>query len=107
MRVMFFLPPLILLVSFTEGLPYSYFQLLRWIVAGFAIYYTWYLNKRVESLSEAEKKYRPLLGYLFAGIAIVFNPIAPIHFERTTWLVIDAFTVIPMAVNGMLHFKRK
>ncbi len=107
MKILYFLPPLLLLGSFADGLPYSYFQILRWIVAGFAIYYTWFLNKRIERLSETEKKYHIIMGYIFAGIAIVFNPIAPIHFERTTWLVIDALTVMPMAVNGMFHFRRK
>ena len=107
MRILFLLPAIVLLGSFTDGLPYSYFQLLRWIVAGFAIYYTWFFNKRVEKLSDTEKKYKTEAGFVFAAIAIVFNPIAPIHFERTTWMIIDAVTVIPMALNGMFHFRRK
>lgn len=60
-------------------LPYAYYQMLRFVVAGIAIYiayqaYSW------------EKSWAT---WLFGAIAILFNPLIPIHLTREIWQPID------------------
>ena len=61
-------------------LPYGYFQLLRWIICGIAIFlvYIAYKYKKV------------WVTVIFGVIAILFNPIFTIHFEKNVWQWIDA-----------------
>lgn len=35
------------------------------------------------------KNYSALWGWAFVGIAIIFNPIIPVYFQRSTWNIID------------------
>ncbi len=60
-------------------LPYGYYQLLRWTTCGVAI-------------ALAVQLYRTShIGWVWAlGIlAVLFNPLIPIHFERETWRIFD------------------
>jgi uncharacterized membrane protein len=69
-----------LFVALFDGLPYGYFTLLRFVVfavGGYIAYRSY--QKDGESLTL----------WLFGLIAILFNPIIPIHLERETWWVID------------------
>ena len=59
--------------------PYAYYQLLRWAVCAAAVFvaykaYTWKQKWAV---------------WVFAAIAVIFNPLAPIHLPREAWQVID------------------
>ena len=68
-----------MLLGATVKLPYEYYQALRWIVCGIAIYvaykaYGW------------EAKWAT---WLFGIIAVLFNPIVPVHLTREIWQPID------------------
>lgn len=69
-----------LFVALFDGLPYGYFTFLRFVVCAVGVYlaYKIYEDNR-ESLSV----------WIFAGIAVLFNPIFIIHLERNTWTIID------------------
>jgi hypothetical protein len=59
--------------------PYGYYQLLRLVVCGASIYvsftaYNWQKTWAV---------------WLFGLVAILFNPLIPIHFSREVWKLID------------------
>ena len=59
--------------------PYGYYQLLRWVVCGVAIFvaisaYGW------------QKLWAT---WLFGFVAVLFNPLAPIHLSRAVWKPID------------------
>lgn len=69
-----------LLVALFDGLPYGYFTLLRFVVCAVGVYIAY---KIYVSNNDS------LWVWLFGGIAILFNPIIPIHFERETWWIID------------------
>ncbi|MCX5633326.1 MAG: hypothetical protein NTW93_06615 [Phycisphaerae bacterium] len=83
-------------------LPYGYYQLLRFVVCGVAVYiaymaYTWQKMWAV---------------WLFAFIAILFNPLVPIHFSRELWQVLDficailfivSLFVVHLPTNNKLH----
>ena len=70
----------IMLLVAIAPLPYGYYQVLRWVVCGIAVYigvsaYRW--NKI-------------WVTWTFGGIAVLFNPIIPFHLSRDIWLPIDA-----------------
>ena len=59
--------------------PYGYYQLLRFVVCGVSVYvafmaYNW------------QKLWAT---YLFGFIALLFNPLVPIHLSRELWQPID------------------
>lgn len=60
-------------------LPYGYYTLLRIVVtavAGYGIYAFFQKNIRIIIL-------------IFSGIAVIFNPLIPVHLEKETWQVIN------------------
>lgn len=64
--------------------PYGYYQLLRWVTCGVAVYvaflaYAW------------EKKWAT---YLFGFIAVLFNPLLPIYLSREIWQPIDVICAL-------------
>ena len=64
--------------------PYGYFQLLRWITCGSAIFVAFV----------AYQWQKIWVTYLFGIIAVLFNPIAPIHLTRELWKPIDVICAI-------------
>jgi hypothetical protein len=65
--------------------PYGYYQLLRFVVCGVAVYvsfmaYNW-RNKMWAT-------------WLFGFIAVLFNPLIPIHISRELWQPIDIICAI-------------
>lgn len=69
-----------LLIVAVAPLPYGYYQMLRWVVGGIAIYYAYI------SYYEWKKKWAI---WIFFIIAVLFNPIIPIHLTREVWQRID------------------
>ncbi len=64
--------------------PYGYYQILRFVTTGaaaFCAYSFW--KHRVKAIP-----------WGFISIAVLFNPIAPIHLARQTWLPVDIATGI-------------
>jgi hypothetical protein len=69
--------------------PYGYYQFLRWAVRGVAVFI-------------AVKGYQwrvPWAIWCFAAIAVLFNPIAPIHLSREVWLPIDLVVAVAFVVS--------
>lgn len=68
--------------------PYGYYQLLRFVVCGVSVYaafmaYTW---KKLWAT------------WVFGIIAVLFNPLAPIHLSRDLWQPIDFACALLFAV---------
>lgn len=59
--------------------PYSYYQLLRWVVCGVCAW----------SAFLAYETKRTGWTWNLGGVAVLFNPIAPIYIARSLWSVID------------------
>ncbi len=61
-------------------LPYGYFQLLRWIVCGVAVFivYKAYTYKNAG------------VAIIFCIVAVLFNPIRTVYFEKNVWQWIDS-----------------
>ena len=62
--------------------PYSYYQILRWVICGATGYFA-YL---------AYENNKNAWVWVFGIIAILFNPIIPFYLDRGTWAVIDIIT---------------
>jgi hypothetical protein len=62
-------------------LPYGYYILLRWLIAGFSLYLAYRYSGNAAKLTGWA------LTYLL--IAVLWNPIAPIFLDRGSWFVLD------------------
>jgi hypothetical protein len=74
--------------------PYGYYQLLRFVVCGVSVY--------VAFVAYAWK--RLWATWLFGVLAVLFNPLAPIHLSRDLWQPIDfgcamLFAVVALTVK--------
>jgi hypothetical protein len=69
--------------------PYGYYEILRWVVSGVAVY----------SAFNAYEKEKFGWVFLMALIAIIFNPFAPIHLEKESWALVDFLAAIVMFVS--------
>ncbi|MGD0576819.1 MAG: DUF6804 family protein [Candidatus Staskawiczbacteria bacterium] len=77
------LATIILIISFGNN-PYSYYQFERWailIIGGYSAYLA-YKNKD------------NVWAWIFAIIAILFNPIAPFYMARGTWQLFDLVAAV-------------
>ena len=59
--------------------PYSYYIVLRWVTCAAAVF--------VACRSHASEK--PWGIWVFVFIAVLFNPIIPVHLARQAWQIID------------------
>ena len=73
---------IMLLGSFLDW-PYAYYQILRFVVCGSAAYIAYLAY-------ESERNWGI---WLFGAIALLFNPLAPIHLSREIWQYIDIIVV--------------
>lgn len=69
--------------------PYGYYQLLRFVVCGVSVYvafmaYTW---KKIWAT------------WLFGFIALLFNPLIPIHLSQELWQPIDVICAILLTLS--------
>lgn len=78
-----------LLLAIPTIWPYGYFQILRWIVTITAVHNIYLAYKTKQN------------GWIFimGVIALLFNPVSPIYFEKATWVVFDLVTSILMFVS--------
>jgi len=63
----------------TQQHPYSYYTMLRWLAFIVGGYMAWQLHQA--------KMIAPAIT--FAGVAIIFNPLAPFYLRRDTWATLD------------------
>jgi len=75
--------------------PYSYFQLLRWVVCGIGTY----------SAYMAHERGRAGWAFVFGIIAVLFNPIMPFYLQKGTWKVFDIAAAIPFLVFPFIKNK--
>jgi hypothetical protein len=69
----------IMLVIAMAPLVYGYYQLLRWVTCGVAVF-----------IAIQAYRWRTIWAvWLFAFVAVLFNPIFPIHLTRAIWRPID------------------
>jgi hypothetical protein len=70
-----------------DGHPYSYYTMLRWLACSAAVVLVW--RGLIQGLKWA---------WALVPLAILFNPIAPIHFSRETWQTLDIAAAVVMVL---------
>jgi len=78
-----------LLLAIPSIWPYGYYQLLRWLVSGTAIFILYAILK-LEKITWT---------WIMAIIAILFNPIVPINLVKETWVIIDLIVAVLFLVS--------
>lgn len=87
---------IMLLIGIPKGLSYDYYIVLRWVVtvvAGILAYKGFDLEQQG-------------WGWIMVLIALLFNPIFPIHLAKETWVVID-FIVAGILFSSLFLLKDK
>src|SRR5436309_1631993 len=85
-----------LVFAVTGRHPYSFYTLLRWICcAAFAF-----------SAFIATEKNRMVWAWIFGVLAVLFNPIVPVHLQRDTWQIIDRVTIGVLVVAAIVFWPR-
>lgn len=69
--------------------PYSYYILLRWVVCGTSAYGAF---KSVELEKSG-------WAWVFGIIALLFNPIIPVHLSREIWAPVDMMAALIFVVS--------
>jgi len=75
--------------------PYGYYGLLRWVVCAAAVFTAYY--------GSAWQRYGA--AWLFGFLAILFNPLEPIHLSRPTWQLIDVLAALAFVGAGVVVWK--
>jgi hypothetical protein len=78
-----------MLILALSGHPYSYYILLRWVVCGTAAYGAF------KSVELEKSGWAWILGI----IALLFNPIIPVHLSREIWAPIDVMAALIFVVS--------
>ena len=86
----FWLAPLIVMGIGLLPMPYGYYFLSRSVVCICAVFFLSQLYKINERTSV----------FIFLGIAILYNPIFPIHLgDKSIWIVVNIITAILFLIN--------
>jgi hypothetical protein len=80
---------IVLLLGAVRSMPYDYYVVLRWVACAAAVFVAVQAHIHVKS--------REWVSWSFGAMAVFFNPIAPIHLSRLTWVAIDLLAAIFLA----------
>jgi hypothetical protein len=80
---------IVLLIWALDEHPYGYYTLLRFAVCGVSAYSVYFAIK-IKNEGWA---------WTFGVIAILFNPIIPVHLDRQTWKLIDVGVAIVFLIS--------
>lgn len=91
-----FIPTILLLIAVGD-LDYGYYEILRIIVTIFATVFV-YMFKAFENIS---------LMIIMIIVAILFNPILPIHLDKDTWVFLDFISSILFLISAISVMKNQ
>lgn len=76
-------------------MPYGYYQFLRLAICGVTLY-SLYASKPLQE--------NGLLKWLIIAVAVIYNPILPLHLPKETWMLINVGTTAFLGyVAHVLH----
>lgn len=81
---------ILLLLGIPAMWPYGYYILLRWVICIASVYVAYGFYKS------------PLKGWVwvFAAIALLFNPLAPFYLDKSVWIMIDLVSSIIFFISA-------
>lgn len=68
-----------MLIGALASFPFVYYQLMNWVVVGASLV----------TVQQAYQRNMTALGWVFALVAVVFNPLAPLYLRADVWQVAD------------------
>ena len=80
---------IMLLLAIPTFWAYGYYVLLRWVVTISAVFL----------LSLAYESKKTFWLFLMGIVAILFNPIIPVHLDKETWIIIDLIAAILFLIS--------
>lgn len=86
----------LVLLSALRKHPYSYFQITRWVVCAISAYNCYILQNE-------NNKFWP---WIFGMVAVLFNPILPFYFAKSTWQLLDLISGIIFVIWISLNNKK-
>ena len=89
--------PAVMLVIPLAPLPYGYFMLLRLVVCGASIWLSYALI--------TGRSWQGM-GWTFVAIALLYNPVFRVHFERELWMILNLITAVPFVLFGWKALRR-
>jgi hypothetical protein len=78
-----------LFLAMFNGWPYGFFTLLRLVVFGTTVYLSWL----------AYRSERQTWTWIFGFIALVFNPLIPLHLGRDLWVGVDLLVAVFLIIS--------
>lgn len=87
----------ITLIGIDNRIDYSYFEILRFLVTGFA---TWSAIRIYKKTSQS------LWILIFSVIAILFNPIVKLSLDENIWLNVDILTIVLLIIFALKDIKK-
>lgn len=92
---------ILLLIAFTVGMPIGYYELIKLVLPGLFGVLAY----------QSYKDNRNIPAIIFTCIALIFNPIIPLHFKKMEWLQIDflvfIMTIIWLIRDLIIRFRTK
>ena len=88
LRPLLILAGVMLLLAILAIWPYAYYQLMRIVVVIAAVFGAYI----------AFKHKRSAWVWILGAIAVVFNPLVPIHLDKESWIIPDLIAAILMFV---------
>lgn len=80
---------IMLILAIPTGWPYGYYTLLRLVVCGTSLFIAY----------KAYEFNRKVWMYVMGFIALLFNPVIPVHLDKEIWVVIDVIVAIVIFVS--------
>ena len=84
-----------LVLAAFEKQPDSFYTLLRWVCCAVFAY---------SAVTSSQMK-RVSWLWIFAALAVLFNPIFPLGLDRTQWIVADWFSISAMVIAAFIFGK--
>jgi len=86
----------LLLLAIPTGWPYDFYILLRWAIfmSSMIVAYGFYKSKITA------------WTFIFGAVAFLFNPIAPIYLNKSTWVTLDFIGAILFFLAGHSYKKK-
>lgn len=81
----------LLLLAIPSGWPYDFYILLRWVIS-------------ISAVIIANEFYKSKLNawmMIFGGIAFLFNPLIPVHLDKSSWVLIDFVSALLFFLAGL------
>jgi len=78
-------------------MPYDYYTLLRWTLCPINAYL---------AVCAFERRVN-WVGYIFIAVAVIYNPIIPVHLSRGTWRVVNVMSAAALLMTSLQHLVRR